>query len=137
MPPLFYCWQLIAAMTALAAARGGVAEVRAAGMEGSRSLPSIRLLGGARIGSAADYTVAQMIPVAVAHHIKLLLSMDAVRETIYGRIDAATQTVKSINDLAAVAARVAKVSWRDLTDTFQTNFAFHRTRFKLAFEPAR
>ncbi len=117
MPPLFYCWQLIAAMTALAAARGGVAAVRAAGMEGPLSLPSIRLLGGARIGSAADYTVAQMIAVAVAHHIKLLLSMDAVRETM--------------------AARVAKVSWRDLTDTFQTNFAFHRTRFKLAFEPAR
>lgn len=88
----------------------------------------------ARMRRVAAYSIAQMKSVADAHGIKLALSIDAVRETVYGRNDDATRKVEALNAIAADAAQAAGVPLLDLTETFREDYALHRKRFEYPYD---
>lgn len=87
-----------------------------------------------RMRRVADYSIAQMKAVADAHDIKLVMAMDAVRETIYGRQDARTGAAQQLNDLARAAAQGAGVPLLDLTATFRDDYDRHRMRFEYTYD---
>lgn len=75
-----------------------------------------------RMRRVSRYLISQMKGLADEHGFKLALSMDAVRETVYGRNDEATRKAAALNVIARDAASLAGVPFYDLTAAFRNDY---------------
>ena len=82
----------------------------------------------------ARHIIAEMKNLADERGFKLALSMDGVRETIYGRHDEATRKVEALNAIAKDAADAEGVPFLDLTATFRTTHALTRQPLEYTYD---
>ena len=80
------------------------------------------------------YVLDEMKSLSERNGFRLALSIDAVRETIYGRKDAATARVEALNAMAATAAKSARLPLLDLTATFKADYETHKARFEYPYD---
>lgn len=81
-----------------------------------------------------SYVFDEMKALSERKGFRLALSIDAVRETIYGRADAATDRVVALNAMAASAAKLAELPLFDLTATFKADYEAHKTRLEYPYD---
>ena len=87
-----------------------------------------------RMSRVARYIISEMGKLAETKGFKLAFSMDAVRETIYGRKDEQTQKAGTLNHIAADAASHAQLPFLDLTNMFAGDYATHKQRFEYGYD---
>lgn len=87
-----------------------------------------------RMARVTRHIVAEMQALARKGNFKLALSIDAVRETIYGRNDASTRKLEQPNRIAADAARLAGVPLMDLTRLLADDYAARKEAFEYDYD---
>lgn len=80
------------------------------------------------------YVLDEMKSLSARKGFRLALSIDAVRETIYGRADAATARVEALIAMTASAAQSAQLPLLDLTAMFMADYEKHKTRFEYSYD---